>query len=136
MAESRALLRGRRTGDAAHPPEPRPRPPGRQAGGAPDAVPLEEADAAAADLFDEARATELLALDQALDRLAEFGPEGADVLVYRFFGGLSHEEVAEVVGASEATVRRRWRAAKTWLRSQLEPEALDRTVDLLGGRAG
>ncbi|MCI0434589.1 MAG: sigma-70 family RNA polymerase sigma factor [Gemmatimonadetes bacterium] len=62
---------------------------------------------------------DVLALNQALDRLAAFNPRGADVVVYRFFGGLAHEEIAQVTGASVMTVRRDWSAARSWLHQQL-----------------
>jgi RNA polymerase sigma factor (TIGR02999 family) len=62
---------------------------------------------------------DLIALDEAIDRLREFNPRGADVVVYRFFGGLSHDEIAEVVGLSAISVRRAWSAARTWLHKEL-----------------
>ncbi len=65
------------------------------------------------------RLDELLALDQALERLKRFNPRGADVVVYRFFGGLSHDEIAEVMGTSGVTVRRVWGAARDWLHREL-----------------
>lgn len=104
----------------------------RRGGAAPHA-PLHEVEDAASDLFTEDQATELLALDEALRSLEDFDPEGAEVVQYRFFGGLTHGEVAEVVGASEVTVRRRWRAARSWLRQQLAPELFERTGTLITG---
>ncbi|MGH7555499.1 MAG: sigma-70 family RNA polymerase sigma factor [Longimicrobiales bacterium] len=62
---------------------------------------------------------DLLALDQALERLRTFNPRGAEVVVCRFFGGLSWEEIADVVGMSPVTVRRAWVAAKSWLHREL-----------------
>ena len=59
---------------------------------------------------------DLLALNDALDRLAAFDARGASVVEYRFFGGMSHTEIAEVLGVSEITVRRLWQASKAWLR--------------------
>jgi RNA polymerase sigma-70 factor, ECF subfamily len=70
-------------------------------------------------VFTEDQADELLALDQALDRLKAFNPRGADVITYRFFGGLTHEEIAGVMGTSTITVRRAWSTAKSWLRREL-----------------
>lgn len=67
----------------------------------------------------EPDAEELLALDEALTRLAEFNPQGARIVQLRFFGGLSNEEVAAVVDTSERTVRRSWTVAKAWLRDAL-----------------
>ena len=70
-------------------------------------------------LFSEDQATGLLAVDEALEQLAAFNPRGAEVVEYRFFGGLAHGEIATVTGVSEVTVRRRWTAARAWLRTQL-----------------
>ncbi len=70
-------------------------------------------------LFTDDQATELIALDEALHRLAGFNPQGARVVQYRFFGGLSIEEAAEVLGTSDRTVRRAWTVAKAWLRREL-----------------
>ena len=60
------------------------------------------------------------AVDDALDRLAEVDARGAQVVVMRYFGGLSHEEIAGALGISVATVKREWTAAKAWLRRELE----------------
>jgi RNA polymerase sigma factor (TIGR02999 family) len=79
-------------------------------------VALDEAGVALSD----AQLDDLLALDQALDRLRTFNPRGADVVVCRFFGGLSWEEIADVVGMSPVTVRRAWLAAKSWLHRELQ----------------
>lgn len=57
----------------------------------------------------------LLALDEALDRLADTAPRKAQVVMYRFFGGMSHRAIANVLDVSPRTVRRDWRAAKAWL---------------------
>jgi len=69
----------------------------------------------------ERQATELLALDDALKDLEKFNERGARVVEYRFFGGLTNDEIAEAMGLSEATVRRSWRAARAWLRDALDP---------------
>ena len=61
------------------------------------------------------RAAELIALDDAMKALEEFDPEKSRLVELRFFGGLSIEETAEVLGISTATVTREWRAAKAWL---------------------
>jgi len=63
----------------------------------------------------EERAEELLALDQALDRLAALEPRMAKVVEYRFFGGLTLEETAELLEVSTMTVIRDWQKAKAWL---------------------
>jgi RNA polymerase sigma factor (TIGR02999 family) len=106
-------------------------------GGGAAPVPLEQVDDAAlgAPIFSEQQASELLELDAALERLHGFNPQGADVVQYRFFGGLAHKEIAEVTGVSEVTVRRRWAAAKAWLRAELDPGAMVRTTEVLAGRA-
>lgn len=73
-------------------------------------VPIE--DAAAMSLQ---RASELIALEEALDELAKFDQRKSRVVELRYFGGLSLEETAEVLDISLMTVRRDWRAAKAWL---------------------
>lgn len=73
-------------------------------------------------VFDDERADELLALDAALERLKEFNPRGADVVVHRVFGGLTHEDIAVSMGMSVVTVRRAWSAARVWLRRELTAE--------------
>ena len=64
---------------------------------------------------------DVLALNEALEELGQFNERGARVVEYRFFGGLNHDEIGEVMGLSEATVRRAWRAARAWLRDALGP---------------
>jgi RNA polymerase sigma factor (TIGR02999 family) len=64
---------------------------------------------------------DLLDLDRALDRLGEASPERADVVVLRYFAGLSLEETAEVLAVSVPTVTRRWSYARAWLRRELAP---------------
>ena len=64
---------------------------------------------------------ELLALDEALTRLAKEDPEKAKVVQLRFFAGLSHEEAAQVLGISAVTVKRHWRYARAWLHKELQP---------------
>ena len=64
-------------------------------------------------------AKDLLALDAALDELARLEPRQASVVESRFFGGLEMAEIANLLGVSEATVLRDWRAAKAWLGNQL-----------------
>lgn len=61
----------------------------------------------------------LLALDEALDRLAQLSPRQAQVVECRYFAGMEIEEVATVVGASPATVKRDWTAARAWLNREL-----------------
>lgn len=71
------------------------------------------------DAITDERAEELIALDEAVQRLAEFDPQGATIIEYRFYSGLTQKEVAEVLGLSERTVRRHWRRAKTWVKREL-----------------
>lgn len=61
------------------------------------------------------RAPELVALDDALKALATRDRQLAQLVELRYFGGLTKEEIAEVLGISSATVTRRWRIAKAWL---------------------
>ena len=67
----------------------------------------------------EARADELIALDEALDRFAKRFERPARVVEMSFFGGLTQEEIAEVLGISVPTVRRDWTFARAWLNSTL-----------------
>lgn len=69
------------------------------------------------------QAEELLALNDALERLGEFNPRGATVVVQRFFGGMTNEEIAGALGTSTITVRRAWTAARSWLRRELRDHA-------------
>lgn len=86
-------------------------------GGESDHVPADEAR-----LVDEARIEELLALDEALTRLAQENPRRAQVVECRFFAGLEVEETAEALGVSVSTVMRDLRRGKAWLYLQLKPE--------------
>ncbi len=63
----------------------------------------------------------VLALDDALRRLAELSPRQADLVERRFFGGLEMGEVAESLGISEATAYREWKAARAWLGREMGP---------------
>ncbi len=65
------------------------------------------------------RARELIALDDALNVLAKVDPRKGQVIELRFFGGLSVEETAEVLGVSPDTVLRDWRLARAWLMAEL-----------------
>jgi RNA polymerase sigma factor (TIGR02999 family) len=73
-------------------------------------VGLEEADGAAPE-----RPVDLVALDLALDRLAEIAPRKARVVEMRFFGGLTIEQTAAALAVSTDIVKREWRTAKLWL---------------------
>jgi RNA polymerase sigma-70 factor, ECF subfamily len=63
---------------------------------------------------------DLLALNEALDELAQMDPQQSRIVELKFFGGLSIEETAEVLGIGHATVERDWKMARAWLRRQLE----------------
>jgi RNA polymerase sigma factor (TIGR02999 family) len=63
---------------------------------------------------------DLLALNEALDELTLMDPQQAQIVELKFFGGLSIDETAEVLGISHATVERDWKMARAWLRRQLE----------------
>ena len=77
-------------------------------------VPLDEAL-----VVSQQRSEELLALDEALQRLAAEDPQQGRIVELRFFGGLSVEETAEVMGISTATVKRDWSVARAWLYREL-----------------
>jgi RNA polymerase sigma factor (TIGR02999 family) len=62
---------------------------------------------------------DLVALDDALERLAACGPRKAQVVELRFFGGLNEDEIAEVLKVSAVTVRRDWQFSKAWLLREL-----------------
>jgi RNA polymerase sigma factor (sigma-70 family) len=65
------------------------------------------------------RGRDLVALDEALNALAELDDRQSRVVELRFFGGLSLEEVAEVLKVSVGTVRRDWSLARAWLHREL-----------------
>jgi len=67
-----------------------------------------------------AEAQELIALDEALHELSRINPRQAAMVEARFFGGLDVAETAELLGVSEATILRDWRAAKAWLSMELK----------------
>ena len=77
--------------------------------------------AAAANTPDESRIADVLAIDEALGRLASYDPEQVRIIELRFFAGLTVEETARVVGRSPRTVKREWRLAKAWLYRELRP---------------
>ena len=64
---------------------------------------------------------DVLAVDEALTRLAEFDPRQAKVLEMHFFGGLTFEEIALQLDVSARTVKRDWTVARAWLRQELSP---------------
>jgi RNA polymerase sigma factor (TIGR02999 family) len=84
-------------------------------GGDRNRVPLEELEIDA-----ESPQLDLIALDDALRKLAVEFPEKAEIVQLRFFAGLSHEEVADILGVSAITIKRHWRYARVWLLQQME----------------
>ncbi|MDQ1525289.1 MAG: hypothetical protein QOE47_3213, partial [Pyrinomonadaceae bacterium] len=66
--------------------------------------------------------TDLIALDDALTALAALDEQKSRIVELRFFGGLSVEETAEVLGVSAPTVKRQWRMAKAWLYGQVQKQ--------------
>ena len=69
---------------------------------------------------DEQPATHVLALDEALARLAELDARQAQVVECRFFAGFTVEETAQALGVSESTVKRDWKTAKLWLYREMQ----------------
>ncbi len=70
-------------------------------------------------IYEPERSWELVALDDALDQLAEWDPRQSQIVEMRFFGGLTEEEIAEALGTSSRTVKREWAFAKAWLWDQI-----------------
>ena len=87
-------------------------------GGDRDRIALESLEGA----DDEPPPEEVLALDVALERLARFGKRRLDVVMLRYFAGLSVEETALALDISPATVKNEWRFARAWLRRELGKE--------------
>jgi RNA polymerase sigma factor (TIGR02999 family) len=67
----------------------------------------------------DSRVEDLLAIDAALDKLAEVDPRLAKVVEFRFFAGLEEAEIADVLGVNVRTVRRDWRKARAYLLSEM-----------------
>ena len=65
----------------------------------------------------------VLALDDALKGLEQLDPQQSQIVELRFFGGLTVEETAHVIGVSPRTVKREWRSAKAWLQREMIAEA-------------
>jgi RNA polymerase sigma factor (sigma-70 family) len=64
----------------------------------------------------------VLALDEALTRLAAVDPEKSRLVELRYFAGLGIEETATVLGVSPATVKRQWQVARAWLKRELSAD--------------
>ena len=67
------------------------------------------------------QAVDLLALDEALKTLSGVDPQSSRIVELRFFGGLTIDETAQVIGVSTPTVERGWRTARAWLQTELSP---------------
>ncbi|HEX6927407.1 MAG TPA: sigma-70 family RNA polymerase sigma factor [Longimicrobiaceae bacterium] len=87
-------------------------------GGAEEAVPIESVQLA----VDE-QAADLLALNEALEQLSAYSSRLAQLVEYRFFGGLTYEEIASVTDLSVPTVKRDWARARAWLFRAMRPES-------------
>ena len=94
-------------------------------GGGKRPVPLEEAL-----IFTPEKSLELLRLDESLQRLAELDPRQGRVVELRFFGGLTVEETADVLGVSPKTVKREWSMAKAWLHGDMKRSHGDKPADV------
>jgi len=86
-------------------------------GGNPVRVSLSEADQ-----IPEQRTAEVVAVDEALSRLAALDPRKAQIVELRYFGGLSVEETAQLLELSSRTIKREWRWARAWLYRELGEE--------------
>jgi RNA polymerase sigma factor (TIGR02999 family) len=64
----------------------------------------------------------IVAVNEALEKLAAESPQKAEIVKLRYFGGLEHAEIAEVLGVSEPTVRRHWAYARSWLYAELKAQ--------------
>ena len=62
---------------------------------------------------------ELIILDESLTKLSKIDERKADIVEYRYFGGFTLEEVAELLGVSQSTVEREWRFARSWLKREM-----------------
>jgi RNA polymerase sigma-70 factor (ECF subfamily) len=92
----------------------------RKRGGGRAAAPMDAATSVAIE-----RPPDLVALDLALQVLAQFDLRKSRIVELRFFGGLTVDETAHVLGVSPETVQRDWRLAKSWLRRELQHESAD-----------
>ena len=73
-------------------------------------------------LHDDMHQLDVLALEEALDELAENSPSAAQVVELKFFAGLSSREAAEVAGVHEITVKRHWKFARAWLLARMQEQ--------------
>jgi RNA polymerase sigma factor (TIGR02999 family) len=78
-------------------------------------------------ILPQEKSTDLVALDDALSDLTSLDQQQGRIVEMRFFGGLANEEIADVLGISESTVKRNWNVAKAWLIRQMRKEERDHT---------
>jgi RNA polymerase sigma-70 factor, ECF subfamily len=81
-------------------------------------------------VFSPERSSEYLRIDESLERLMKFDPRQGKIVELRFFGGLTIEETAQVLGISPKTVKREWSMAKAWLHGELRQTNGDATAKL------
>ena len=74
------------------------------------------------------RGVDFVALDEALDKLAQLDPRQSRIVELRFFGGLTENEIAEVLGVSAITVKRDWRIARAFLHRRLGADVISRAA--------
>ena len=84
-------------------------------GGAAENLPIEEA----LTIVSQEKSVDLVALDEALNKLARFDQRQAKVVELRYFSGLSIDETAKILDVSNATIRRDWNMAKAWLHQEI-----------------
>lgn len=97
-----------------------------------------ELELSAVEVATDDRSAELLAVDEALKRLEAFDTRLAQVVEWRFFGGLTEIEIADALGLSERTIKRDWRRARAFLARELDlaPADLGGEEDAAGNDAG
>ena len=76
-------------------------------------------------IVSDERSAEVVAVHEALEELAKFDARKGQIVELRFFGGLTIDETAEVLGVSPGTVMADWTMAKAWLRREISPQAVD-----------
>ena len=84
-------------------------------GGEAENLPLDEARF----VISDGKSVDLIALDEALTRFAEFDPQQAKIVELKYFAGMKIEEIGEALRLSPATVKREWNSAKAWLHSEI-----------------
>lgn len=89
----------------------------KRGGGVADHLNIEEIN-----VISDEKSDELIALDEALERLARFDRRKSQIVEMRYFGGLTIEETAEVLGIAPVTVSVQWRVARAWLGKEIRGE--------------